>query len=110
MEKLPLKRSNLICFSSHSEHALIDTPELVEEITAGPGLAYLVKVTDMGWVCFGPKNKLLFCAPSTYHPRWHPNPGMQPLQLIIPAPDVQLDLSSMAHGSSWNLCYKKTQK
>ena len=95
-QQLSLKGPNLICFSSQLEHSLIDA----DEVTAlSDGLADLVKVTHHR-VQIGPNSKLLFCVPPTCHPQWY-RPGMQ---VIMPVP-VQLDLSHMAHGNSWDFCY-----
>ena len=97
-----LEGQHLICFSPHLEHALIDVTELFPDIT--PLSQYkLVEVASSGWVHIGPKNKLLFWIPHIYHPSWYsPNTHM-----VIPVPDTLLDLSNMAHGSLWELCYSK---
>jgi hypothetical protein len=42
----------------------------------------------------------LFCVPPTCHLQWY-SPG---IEVIMPVP-VQLDLSCMAHGHSWDFCY-----
>ena len=99
------KKQFLICFSPHLEHALIDVVELLHDITplSQYKLMDLIKVSSSGWVHIGSANKLLLWIPPFYHPYWY-SPGTQ---IIIPVPDTLLDLSNMAHGSSWELCYSK---
>jgi len=91
-----------IRFSSYLEHGLFEPVELFDQISSSrTGLEDLVGMTSSGWVRIGPKSSLLFWAPPTYHLRWF----SQRMQIIIPPPDAQLDLSNMAHGSLWNLCH-----
>lgn len=104
--QLSLKRSNLICFSSCQEHALTNAaPD--DEITALLDLEdvtveKIVDVRDQEWVCIGPTFKLLFYVPSNYSINWY-SPGTE---MVIPAANVELDLSDMVHGASWEFCYK----
>jgi hypothetical protein len=97
-------RQHLIRFSSQFQHALFAASELVEQIESSPSRQFedLVEVASSGWVTVGPLSSLLFWAPPTYHPRWYTST----LRMIFPPPDVQLDLSHMAHGTSWHLCYR----
>jgi hypothetical protein len=97
-----LDGQHLICFSPHLEHALINVIELFSGIT--PLSQYkLVEVTSSGWVHIGPNNKFLLWIPPIYHLSWY-SPSTH---MVIPVPDSLLDLSNMAHGSSWELCYSK---
>jgi hypothetical protein len=92
---------DLIRFSSHLEHALTITVEIASDLLGHP-LVDFVKLTSHGWVHIGSEHKLLFWMPPTYHPQWYSSLSMQ---TIIPVPDVQLNLSQMAYGHSWELCY-----
>jgi len=100
-----LEEQPLIHFSPHSQHALIGVAELLHDSTplSQHKLMDLVKVTSSGWVYIGLQNKLLLWIPSIYHLLWY-SPSTH---MIIPVPNSQLDLSNMAHGSSWELCYSK---
>ncbi|PPQ72843.1 hypothetical protein CVT26_003476 [Gymnopilus dilepis] len=89
---------HLICFSTSWDRALRDN-------RASSSSTYMtaeaVEVDDQGWTRFKQdKSLLLFWAPQPYKPQW-----LHPQVRMIPAPEVQLDLSRMAHGSEWHLCY-----
>ncbi|KAG2118370.1 hypothetical protein DEU56DRAFT_747820 [Suillus clintonianus] len=97
---------HLICFSLHPGHPLVDaTAALLDEITAPTQgtstLPVRIRKHDR-WAVIGPKDKLLFWVPPTYNPRWCPL-GMR---WVIPALNHPLDLSHMAHGLSWESCYR----
>ena len=103
-----LKGHHLIHFASPFQHALFEPFELAEQVASSRSskLEDLVEITNSGWVCIGPLHSLLFWAPPSYHPQWYP----LSMCMIIPMPDVQLDLSNMAHGSSWDLCYNSQEE
>jgi len=87
-------------FSSQLDHGLFKPVELFNQITSSPATV-LVHITLEGWALAGPMSSLLFWSPPTYQlRRYSPR-----TQIIIPPPNVQLDLSGMAHGSLWHLCY-----
>jgi WD40 repeat protein len=90
-----------IRFSSQLDHGLFKPVELFNQISEIIPLAELVYMEFDGWVLTGSMQSLLFWSPLMYHPRLY----SLRTQLIIPAPGVQLDLSNMAHGSLWHLCY-----
>ena len=96
LELLP----HLIRFSSQLDHGLCKPVELFNQITSSPATG-LVDMTLEGWALAGPMSSLLFWSPPTYQPRWY-SPRTQ---IIIAPSNVQLDLSGMAHGSLWHLCY-----
>ena len=105
--KQPLKSelSNLcppIHFSSSTRHALhnaeslfLGIPNVIEDCRD------LVYLQDDGWIV-GPNKKLLLWIPPSYHSLFHYTPW---IRLIIPRGPIELDLSSMAHGSTWSQCY-----
>ncbi|PPQ90302.1 hypothetical protein CVT25_013271 [Psilocybe cyanescens] len=91
-----------ICFSSYPEHALINTMDIFDYISTQSGYELEVLLSINGWVQIGPKHNLLFWFPPIYHPlRYSPS-----TQLIMPT-SCSLDLSHMAYGSLWELCYIK---
>ena len=100
-----LESQHSICFSPHPDHALIDVTEIFHDTTAlsSHKLVDMVKMNSSGWLSIGPKNKLLLWIPPIYHPFWY-SPGTH---MIIPVSHSLLDLSNIAHGSSWELCYSK---
>ncbi|PPR04541.1 hypothetical protein CVT26_002508 [Gymnopilus dilepis] len=91
---------HLVCFSTSWAHSLRDN--------CGSSLssymaAEVVEADDHGWTRFrqDKKSHLLFWAPQPYHPQWFDQRAVR----RVPAPDIELDLSRMAHGSKWHLCY-----
>src|SRR6267154_896043 len=99
-----------ICFSIDQEHALVDTVALVNEITPPTEgededksvLPVKIRYGTDRWAVCGPNDRLLFWIPPVYHLQWY-SPGMQ---LVIPVSD-EVDLSQMAHGLSWESCYRQ---
>ncbi|KAG0703417.1 hypothetical protein DFH29DRAFT_917143, partial [Suillus ampliporus] len=53
------------------------------------------------WVVIGSKDRLLFWVPPIYDPCWCP----PRVQWVAPL-DTPLNLSHMAHGVSWESCYR----
>ncbi|KAG1728404.1 WD40-repeat-containing domain protein [Suillus paluster] len=96
-----------IRFSIHPGQHLVDTTALIDDITdpAQNESALPVRIReDDRWTVIGPKERLLFWVPPTYNHRWD-DPR---LRWIIPVPDATpLDLSHMAHGLSWESCYRR---
>jgi WD40 repeat protein len=80
-----------ICFSSNPTHALR---------TASPFLQdYSALANEDGWVV-GPDGQLLLWIPLNFHPAMYAAGNI----LVIANNPLQLDLSSVAHGTSWHKC------
>ncbi|PPR04544.1 hypothetical protein CVT26_002511 [Gymnopilus dilepis] len=91
---------HFVCFSTSLSHSLrmhsnSSSPPYVE--------ADSVDVDDHGWTRFrqDAESNRLFWTPQLYRPVWIHQYILQ----VLPAPEVELDLSVMAHGSEWHLCY-----
>ncbi|KAG2137031.1 hypothetical protein DEU56DRAFT_719650, partial [Suillus clintonianus] len=85
-----------ICFSSDLSHALHSTSSFLSDsetpAPSGPN--------EEGWVV-GPKGRLLLWIPLTFYSSAMYTPGNT---LVISNNAVQLDLSHVAHGTSWHEC------
>ncbi|PPQ73248.1 hypothetical protein CVT26_015058 [Gymnopilus dilepis] len=91
---------HLVCFSTSWAHSLRNN----HCSSSSPYMAAdLVEVDEQGWTRFrqDEDSLRLFWAPQPYNPQWLD----QWVVRRIPAPDIELDLSKMAHGSEWRLCY-----
>ena len=92
-----------ICFSSSTEHALHNTQSLfLDFCNVTQDCQNLVYLQDDGWIV-GPNGKLLLWIPFFYHSSLHYNPWTR--FVISRGTSTELDLSRMAHGSSWWKCY-----
>ncbi|PPQ74828.1 hypothetical protein CVT26_005429 [Gymnopilus dilepis] len=90
---------HLISFSTCWNHSLRDNRKSSTE----PYMSADLVEVDGGWTWFQRESKSyrLFWAPQPYHPVWlH-----QYLLRVMPAPEIELNLSQMAHGSDWHSCY-----
>ncbi|KAG6333175.1 hypothetical protein ID866_5912 [Astraeus odoratus] len=90
-----------IKFSSVASHALKDAHRLFADMPNSTGyLNDLVTLSENGWI-IGPNDQLLLWVPPTYssllYSTWN--------TLVLPRSGPELDLSEMAHGSAWELCY-----
>ncbi|KAG2143891.1 hypothetical protein BD769DRAFT_1347906 [Suillus cothurnatus] len=88
----------VICFSPDLTHALHSTSSFIQDskITVFSGL------NDDGWVV-GPQGRLLLWIPLNFHPMVYA-PGNT---LMISNNALQLDLSRVAHGTSWHKCQEQ---
>jgi hypothetical protein len=90
----PLEGS-VICFSSNPTHALHSASSFIQDSTnpapSGPN--------EEGWVV-SPKGQLLLWIPPVFYPVVYA-PGNT---LVIANNALQLDLSCVAHGTSWYKC------
>ncbi|KAG2126823.1 WD40-repeat-containing domain protein [Suillus clintonianus] len=84
-----------VCFSSNPIHALHSASSFLE----GPETLAPSGPTEEGWVV-GPEGRLLFWIPPTLHPVTYARDNT----LVIPNNALQLDLSCVAHGTSWHMC------
>ena len=92
----------LIHFSSSIEHALHNTHNLFFDLSdVIEDCRDLVYLQDDGWIV-GPNKKLLLWIPFSYHSSFHYTPW---IRLVFPKGVPELDLSRMAHGSTWYGCY-----
>ncbi|KAG2133759.1 WD40-repeat-containing domain protein [Suillus clintonianus] len=82
-----------MCFSPNSTHALHSASSFLEETLSPYG------PNEEGWVV-GPEGRLLLWIPLNFHPVMYA-PGNT---LVIPNNALQLDLSCLAHGTSWHEC------
>ena len=94
-----------IHFSSSAGHALCNAQKLFLSLS-NVTMDYrdLVYLQDDGWIV-GPRKRLLLWIPSSYHSSFSYTPWTQ---LILPRGAPELDLNSMAHGSTWYQCYLPT--
>ncbi|KAG2117473.1 hypothetical protein DEU56DRAFT_895661 [Suillus clintonianus] len=90
-----LFEASAICFSHDPSHALHSALSFLSDSEAaapyGPN--------EGGWVV-GPEGRLLLWIPRNFHPVMYA-PGNV---LVIPNNALQLDLSRVAHGTSWHEC------
>ncbi|KAG2142770.1 WD40-repeat-containing domain protein [Suillus bovinus] len=93
---------DFICFSSNSTHALRDTTELLEGAPHDDHRSTFDFLGDDGWMT-GPNGRLLFWVPPASRDEFRYNPETA---LVLPRGGVELDLSSMAHGTRWQRCYE----
>ncbi|KAG0698987.1 hypothetical protein DFH29DRAFT_938947 [Suillus ampliporus] len=95
---------HFIHFSLDPAHALVDTTALLDEISSTTqdtsALPVSIREEDR-WVVIGSNERLLFWVPPTYDPCWCP-----PRVRWVAPLDTPLDLSHMAHGLSWESCYR----
>ena len=93
----------LIHFSSSTEHSLHNAQDLFLGLsTTVEDCRDLVYLQDDGWIV-GPNKRLLLWIPtSSYYSSFHYTPWTR---LVIPTGIPELDLSRMAHGSTWCKCY-----
>ncbi|KIK34848.1 hypothetical protein CY34DRAFT_812616 [Suillus luteus UH-Slu-Lm8-n1] len=90
-----------ISFSSNSTHALRDTTELLAGAPHDDCRSTFRFLREDGWMV-GPNGRLLFWIPPASR-----NPFYNPwTALVLPRGGPELDLSSMAHGTRWQQCYK----
>jgi WD40 repeat protein len=90
-----LNRHRPLCFSSNLTHALHFASSFLQDSeTSAP-----FGPNEEGWIV-GPEGRLLFCIPLHFHPVTYA-PGNT---LVIANNALQLDLSSVAHGTSWHKC------
>jgi hypothetical protein len=94
---------DFIFFSSNSTHALRDTTELLAGAPHDDRRSTFRKLEEDGWM-MGPNRRLLFWVPPASRERFK---YYLHIALIIPRGDVELDLSSMAHGTQWKHCYEE---
>ncbi|PPQ72845.1 hypothetical protein CVT26_003478 [Gymnopilus dilepis] len=98
---------HLVCFSTQWDHALRDScgPSSSLSYFAADSVTEAGGVHNHGWTNFrqNKKSLRLFWAPELYRPLWL----QQDVLKVIPAAEIEvyLDLSRMAHGSEWHVCY-----
>ncbi|KAG6333440.1 hypothetical protein ID866_5642 [Astraeus odoratus] len=63
-----------------------------------------VALREDGWIV-GPKDRLLLWVPKS-HRKWLYHTRNT---LVLPRGHIELDLSNMAHGNSWQRCWDATQ-
>ncbi|KAG6333113.1 hypothetical protein ID866_5979 [Astraeus odoratus] len=91
-----------ICFSSSAASALVNTNGLTIRIDSEEvhNQKDLIAVSLDGWI-IGPEGQLLIWVPKSVYDRlyypWN--------SLVIPKSHLELDLSQMLHGDTWQLCY-----
>jgi hypothetical protein len=91
-----------ICFSPNPIHALCSASSFgLDSYTSLPSSKSSFIPTKERWIVPGPKEDLLLWIP-VYLPLNLYNPSTT---LVIPiGSDLQLDLSHLAHGTSWQMC------
>ncbi|KAJ8580549.1 WD40 repeat-like protein [Rhizopogon salebrosus TDB-379] len=91
-----------ICFSPNPVHALCSASSFgLDSCTSLPSSKSSFIPTKERWIVLGPKEDLLLWIP-VYLPLNLYNPSAT---LVIPiGSDLQLDLSHLAHGTSWQMC------
>jgi hypothetical protein len=93
---------DFISFSSNSTHALRGTAELLAGTTHDDLQSMFTFLEKDGWM-MGPNGRLLFWVPPASRQAFKYNPQTA---LVIENGCVELDLSRMAHGTSWQRCYE----
>ena len=92
-----------INFSSSDAHALQCSQNLFLDLSPDidRDCRDMVHFQNDGWIV-GPNGKLLLWVHSSYHSSFFYTPWTS---LVIPRGVIELDLSQMHHGPTWNQCY-----
>ncbi|KAG2064689.1 WD40 repeat-like protein [Suillus decipiens] len=87
-----------MCFSLNPIHALCSASSFLQDSKIPASSS----PNEEGWIV-SPEGRLLLCIPLNFHPVVY-TPGTM---LVIANNPLQLDLSCVAHGTSWHQCWEQ---